>query len=359
MLNKFINKEHMIIVRNYDTAAQILRHPSFIVPDLIDYLDRLAEATGHDFAMLRLFVNSSPFFLEGSRHALLRKVGSSFLSSETYAQWQPFFQREIDIFINDLSDLDEFDLVEKIGVPIFSKLLKPFLGIHPVDTKAFDSKAMVLQRLIEPMLSIRKLQQVNTDLMELMESLQPDSPKISHDSMLYRLLQGNDELSVEEKKAYTIVLYAAVAPLAQTIINILVNLYEGESETTPEQFYERVDTHIWKSAAPIFIHRMATHDIEVNGLNIKTGNTVLIEIGSSFKEEGRQKNEKPAAVSAKNFAFGQGVHHCLGALFSRNLILEIVPRFLTAYPKMRIKFKKADDANHIARAYESVIVEKN
>ena len=344
-MKKFENKEGMIIIKDYDTALEVLKSSNFIVPNLLDFIDRLIEATGRDLSILRQFIYSSPFFLEGERHAYLRKIGSKFLGPENYESWSTFFQSHVDSILDNLQKFQEFDLVKDIGIPIFTELFRPYLGVYPIDEKQFDEKAIVLQKLIEPMLSINKLQQVNNDLSELMLNLSLETTdKATPSSLLEQLVKGEFELTLDEKKAFSIVLYAATAPLAQTIVNILVRVYEDQMSS--EEFLKNIDKYILESAAPVYIHRVALENIIVNETSITKGNTVLIEIASAFKE-------------TKNFAFGSGKHFCLGAFISQKLICEIIPKFISKYPNLQILSKQKDETNHIAHAYSSVRVRQN
>jgi len=360
-MKKFENKEGIIIIDDFNLAMQILRSESFIVPDLLNFLDRLMNASGADLSVLRLFTNVSPFFLEGDRQIYLRKISQPFLGQESYDNWLPFFKSKIDEIIIKLKTVNTFDLIDCVSTPIFTHILKPFLGIYSHDEKTFDEKAIVLQRLIEPMLSLNKLKQVNKDLTNLMNNLnlelvvQQDS-----DSIFNQLLNSEYNLSLEEKKAYIVVLYAAIAPLAQTIINILVHVYESKEIITSKFFLENIDYYIWKCAAPIYIHRVSLKDIELNELKIKKGNTVLIDIASSYKNLNGTKNQSCpfSERDIKTLPFGNGKHHCLGAFLSKSLISEFIPRFLDNL-NLEIIDKEKDNTNHIANSYAYVKVKIN
>lgn len=349
MNNKFENKEGIIIIKDFDTAISILKDSSFVVPDLLSFLDKLSEASNIDLSTLRLFTTMSPFFLEGEKHQYLRSIGQVYLGTKYYEKWLPFFQNTIDKILNRINSLEEFDLIQELNIPIFTELLKPYLGIYSNNEKDFDKKAIVLQRLIEPMLSINKLKLVNSDLKELIDSLDLEKTH-NQDSIFKDLLDNNIELSLDEKKAYIIVLYAAIAPLAQTIINIIVYLCENKPNISKKDFLNNIDYYIWKCAAPIFIHRIAVEDKIINNTFIKKGNTLLIDISTSIKNH---KNNCP--MENKNFAFGHGKHLCLGAFISRSLISEIVPRFLDTI-SLKILSKEKDKTNHIANSYMKIIV---
>lgn len=362
MKSKFENKDGMIIVRDYQTAMEILRHPAFIVPDLSNFLGRLSLASHRDFSTLRFFIDTSPFFLEGERHSYLRHLGQSFLGNKFLTPWKPFFSRQIEKIFLKQQNVKEFDLVSTVGNSVFTNILRPFLGVYPVDVAAFDHKAIVLQRLIEPMLSINKLHQVNADLKGLMSNLDLNVAREDNlESVFASLLREENDyaLTMDEKKAFVIILYAATAPLAQTIVNILTRLYEdGSCSVTADFFLENMDYYIWQAAAPVFIHRVALQNTNLNRHSVKKGNTVLIEISSSFRGDEERKNGCPVMSNMKGLAFGHGNHFCLGAFLSKMLIMEFVPKFIEHFPQLQIVSKERDLSNHIARAYSSVRVKQ-
>lgn len=363
MKSKFEDKDGMIIIRDYDSAMEVLRNPTFIVPDMSSFLCRLSSASNRDLATLRLFIDTSPFFLEGERHSTLRHLGQFFLGHKFLTPWKQFFSEQIEKILLELQDKRDFDLVETIGNSIFTDFLRPFLGVYPLDVEAFDRKAIVLQRLIEPMLSINKLQQVNTDLSELLSNLDLNiSREDSLESVFAALLKGDSDytLTMDEKKAFVIILYAATAPLSQTIVNILTKLYEdGSCLITAEFFLENIDYYILKAAAPVFIHRVALQPTNVGQYSINQGNTVLIEISSSFHRGEESNVGCPVMPNVRGLAFGYGSHFCLGAFLSKLLIKEFIPKFIRQFPRLEILSKESDLSNHIAHAYVSVSVKQS
>ena len=96
------------------------------------------------------------------------------------------------------------------------------LGVFPKNEALFDEKAMTLQRLVEPMLSIKKLQAIDKDLSELMAQLHGTEMAIElkdmpTDSLLTALVKS-ENIPTDEAYALVTTLYAAMAPLAQSVV---------------------------------------------------------------------------------------------------------------------------------------------
>lgn len=352
MENKFQDSDGMVIVKDYNTAMMVLKDPDFVVPDLVNFLDRLMDASGEDLKSLRFLVNVSPFFLEGEWHSHIRKIGSSFLSAENYQRWLPFFQEKMEELIEQLKDKESFDLVTEVDNFIVKELLRPFVGLYTKNDDDFDMKTNEMQQLIEPMLSITKLKHLNANVEYLMENMLSDNiPMIDNNVSLYqKLLEDDNSLDSEQKKAYVLIIYAAHISLAQTIVNILVNLYQYDNIITPEEFTKNANFHIWEGGLAVYIHRVATKDTKLGDIEVKAGNTVIVDIGESVR--------KSDSEEMKNFAFGHGRHVCLGAFLSRSIILEFIPKFIKRYPNIQVLSAEKDNSNSFAQAYCSVKVKK-
>lgn len=105
--------------------------------------------------------------------------------------------------------------------------------------------------------------------------------------------------------------------------------------------------------------RVATEDIEINGVTIKAGEAVIAALGSAnhdaevFEEPGRFDVERTPNV---HLSFGYGVHHCLGAQLARlemqialRVLLEKVPDTLKlAVPEEWLTWKTGLTARALA-----------
>ncbi|MFC6936224.1 cytochrome P450 [Actinomadura yumaensis] len=92
------------------------------------------------------------------------------------------------------------------------------------------------------------------------------------------------------------------------------------------------------------IPRVATEDVELSGVTIKAGDSVVPSINSANHDEAVFDNPHDLDVTRESnphIAFGHGVHFCLGAQLARAELQIAVHTLLTRFPALRIS---ADDA---------------
>ncbi|ABC30341.1 Cytochrome P450 [Hahella chejuensis KCTC 2396] len=332
----------------------VLSDKAFHVPDLPGFLRKLETHATVDLRYLKLYVDNSPFFLEGEKHKQLRDICLRYLSGQGLKELDDVISSQTGVILESLPSAP-FDAITLIGKPVFTLIIKPILGLRPAESDKFDRLAMVLQRLIEPMLSLNNLARINSELEWLTHQIQRQFEKEpSPGGVLARLMADEETpLSGEEKIALVITLYAAVAPLAQTLCNMIDVLYRNGAPAPcePAQLLEQLPFYIHQGAAPRFIHRVASESRRIGGVAIRQGDTVMIDIARAALTEAG-----PPGQRLRHYSFGHGAHFCIGAPLSKRIVSEFIPRFFQQFPSLRVIEKQYDENNHIARALTSLIV---
>ncbi|TBU98122.1 hypothetical protein DNJ95_09665 [Stutzerimonas kirkiae] len=356
MKGKFDGNARVHIVEDYEAALPFLSDPRFIVPDLGGFLERLEQhGQAGSFRYLRLFVEHSPFFLEGAQHKTLRGIASQYFSHRALKRWEPFILDELQGIVDAL-DVPEFEVVSAVGARIFTRVAKPILGLAFIEDERFDVLVMGLQRLVEPMQSLSRLRRMNEELGWLLDKVASGvgSGHACADGVLPRLLaDAQSPLSLEGRMALAVTLYAAMAPLAQTVANVILRLCERPTPSPfdADRFIEDIASHIHGAVAPHYVHRVALEDCRMGDLSIGRGDTVMIDI--------EQAVLLPAADSGtalRSFSFGHGAHYCLGAVMSKFIIAALIPRLLGRFGHLTLVRKELDINNHIANALGTLVV---
>jgi cytochrome P450 len=103
--------------------------------------------------------------------------------------------------------------------------------------------------------------------------------------------------------------------------------------------------------------RVATHDVEALGQELPAGTRLLLLYGSANRDERRFDRPDELDVRrepSRNLAFGEGIHHCLGAPLARlegQVVLETVLREM---PDYQLAGSPTRLPSHILRGYVSV-----
>lgn len=356
--NGFASNPNMRIVTDYNVALQVLKSEFFEIPNLYNYLERLEEASGMSFEMSRCFVNASPFFLENERHKLLRQVAVGFLSHSKLKRWDTFFSEKINDIINNLPGYSDFDLVADVGMPIFDKIARPLLGVYPRNRKEFDRIATVLQRMVEPMLPLKQRLQSEADFRYLINMLEEATVQADPEcdnrvkglpaASLFEHVQAEKPFDQLTCYAFVTAMYAALAPLVQTGVNMLALIYtenSGRAISTAE-FDAQFDRLLHLATAPKYIHRIALKSTSIGGNHFTEGTTVLIDIQRAVVTSSENNQ------ISKHMDFGFGTHFCVGAMLSKRILKELVPLFMQRFPALKAQQKVVDTELNVAYAYK-------
>lgn len=359
---KFLESSRMHIITNTNDAETVLRNKAYTIPNLYKFLESLENASGESLKMTRCFVNVAPFFLENEQHQLIRRLALDFFHHKNLSNWDRFISHQISDLVNAIPMGQDVDLVKCVAYPLFDRVGRPLLGVYPDDYQAFDSRATILQKLVEPMQSLRRLklfeEDVNVLVSMLCDASNREFPtdiygcKIPDTSFLERLL-ARSPLDETSCYALSIAMFAALAPLVQTTVNILAIII-SELNAKPfvkQDFIENLDRLIHLATAPKYIHRIANESNYIREKYIEKGTTILIDIQKSF-----DINPNNPTKLSKNFSFGAGAHFCIGAQISKKILKELIPAFFDKFSNTTILSYEIDTDNNIAYAYKKFII---
>jgi cytochrome P450 len=103
--------------------------------------------------------------------------------------------------------------------------------------------------------------------------------------------------------------------------------------------------------------RTATRDVEIDGANILRGSTVVLVYGSANRDELQFPDGETLDISRKStrhLAFGEGVHHCLGALVARLVARIVLGAVLAEFPNYELTAEGSRMRNPILRGFLSL-----
>jgi cytochrome P450 len=92
------------------------------------------------------------------------------------------------------------------------------------------------------------------------------------------------------------------------------------------------------SLTPVTV-RTALEDVEVDGVLVRKGDTVKVELGSANRDPARYADPDVldlARGAAGHLAFGHGIHQCIGQHLARIELKIAFPGLFTRFPKLRL-----------------------
>jgi cytochrome P450 len=155
--------------------------------------------------------------------------------------------------------------------------------------------------------------------------------------------QARGELEVSEIPGLCILLYVAgTETVADFVGNALVALAEHPDQrallTADPALAPRAVEELLRFESPVqYQVRTATTELELHGVAIPAGARVALLWGSANRDERRWERADELDLTRepkRSLAFGEGIHHCLGAPLARlqgRIVLEETLRVMPAY----------------------------
>ncbi|WP_308191041.1 cytochrome P450 [Pseudonocardia terrae] len=237
------------------------------------------------------------------------------------------------------------DLVPAFSLPVPSLVICELLGVPYDARETFQRVTSQLVRLNTPIDElVRGRRQLRRFMDELVETkrTQPD------DDLISGLIRDDKDVGLTHDELVGIANLLLVAGHETTANMIALGTFVLLEH--PQQLARlRDDPSVTDDAVEellrylSIIHlgpsRVATSDVELGGVTIKTGETVLIAIPQANRDPARwddpDRLDLGRARSA-HVAFGHGVHQCLGQQLARAEMAVALPALLRRFPHLRL-----------------------
>lgn len=105
--------------------------------------------------------------------------------------------------------------------------------------------------------------------------------------------------------------------------------------TKPDRIPQAIEEFLRFESPVSMLARTTTRDVDLHGCVIPAGGRVLMLYGSANRDEGRFQNADSMDLSRvvkRHLAFGEGIHHCIGAPLARLEARIALDEFLRAFP---------------------------
>jgi cytochrome P450 len=157
--------------------------------------------------------------------------------------------------------------------------------------------------------------------------------------------QARGELGEDELPGLCILLFVAgTETVADFIGNALVALAEHPDQRAllaaePERAADAVEELLRYESPVQYQVRTATIDTELHGVTIAAGDRVALLWGAANRDERRWQRADELDVTRerkRHLAFGEGIHHCLGAALARLQGRIVLQETVAAMPGYRL-----------------------
>ncbi|MFD8985060.1 cytochrome P450 [Streptomyces sp. NPDC059564] len=344
------------LVSRYDDALAALSDPrlSSDVRDATDtrLLNQLRDTQRE--SMLSTMLRSDP-----PDHTRLRRLVSKAFTARRVAEMRPRIQSITDRLLDAIVPAGHTDLVADFALPLPVTVISELLGVPVDDRHDFqrwtDRIVMRGAKLPDVAVVSEAWQHMRAYVTELIRA------KRAHpgDDLLSGLITARDEeqrLNEDELIAMVFLLLAAgyittVNLIGGGIATLLahpdqLDLLRSDPELLPDAIEEflRYDGPVSPGIA-----RFAREDVEIAGVTIPRGATVLIASAIADRDPARFPDPDLLDITRQDnahLAFGHGIHYCLGAPLARlegqiaiGAALRRLPGLALAVPPEEIRWR--------------------
>jgi cytochrome P450 len=295
-------------------------------------------------------------------HTRLRRLVSKAFTPRRIAGLRPRVQEITDRLLDTVTPYGRADLVTDFALPLPVTVISELLGVPAGDRKGFQewTDAMLGQRPGRPDLELMSAawQKMRAYLEDLLRAKRR-SPA---DDLLSALIEARDaDGRLDEEELIAMAFLLLVAGYITTVNLIATGMLT--LLTHPDQLkLVRDDPALLPGAVEEFLRydgpvnpgvlRFAAEDVEIGGVTIPRGATVVIATAIAGRDPARFADPDRLDVTRADnahLAFGHGIHFCLGAPLARlegeiaiGTLLRRLPNLALAVPEDEVRWKIAN-----------------
>ncbi|MCE6993615.1 cytochrome P450 [Saccharothrix sp. S26] len=351
------------LVTRYADAKVVLADPRFSRAPVMD-ADYDPPRTMPEVPGITTILSMDP-----PEHTRLRRILAKAFTARRTGQLRERAQEIVDGLLDAMEEQGPpADLVDALAMPVAITLISEMLGVPALDRVKFrewSDAAVAITAFTVP-----EIEAGAAALRAYIRELVEDKRQNPADDMLTVLVHAHDNedrLTEEELVSFGVtLLIAGHETTGSEISNFVYQLL-----THPDRLAElRADPSLLPAAieellritklsgAPGF-PRIATADVELSGVTIRAGEAVFVD--------GLVANRDPAVFPNPHeldfhrphnphFAFGHGVHHCIGAPLARMELQVSISTLLNRFPNLELADDVVFKKGRLVRGPERLLV---
>jgi pimeloyl-[acyl-carrier protein] synthase len=341
------------IITSYADVAIALRDPRLSSkPSEISSYSRHQEGN----SLIASLINDILFFRDPPDHTRLRRLIGKVFNTRVVERMRPHIQKITNKLINELEE-GKLDIIADFAKPLPVEIISHILGIPSEDRSQLKQWSHWLGYIFDPMKASEVSQQLTQSIIEFREYLTQliakRQQKPEHD-LITALIHARDEqdkLSGEELLVTCMLLFASgeettVNLIGNGVLSLLHHPDQLEELRQNPSLIQNAVEELLRYESPLQISgRTAIENIEIGGKLIKKGLPVFIALGAANRDPAQFNNPDKLdlnRIDSKHFAFGDGIHYCMGAALARTQGQIAINTLIQRLPNLRLQTDKLE-----------------
>ena len=303
-------------------------------------------------------------FRDPPNHTRLRTLVNKVFSAKMVENIRPAILGITDSLLDRVQNRKEMDLVEDFAFPLPVMVIAALLGVDPEDRPLFRQWALALQHASASRLTpspelYEQAEQATQGFIDYFQraiALRHAEPRQDLITSLIKAQEEGDKLSDEEVLATCIHLLTAghettINLITKGVLALLRHPQALELLRSHPEFMAGAVEELIRYDSPVqMVTRWAYADIEIDGKQIRRGDSVGLMLGSANRDPARFQNPDVLNLQrsdCKHCGFGSGIHFCLGSALARAEAAIALHILLNRLLDMRLVDEKVEWANNI------------
>lgn len=281
--------------------------------------------------------------MDPPNHTRIRRLVSQAFTPRRVESLRPLIQRTADSLLDALPP-GEADLIRGYAGPLPVTVICDLLGVPEADRADFRSWTDAMLVPPDRSAGARAVAAIHAYLVGLLARKRAE-PADDLLSSLIAAREEGDRLSEDELTSLAFLLLLAgyentVHAIGTGILTLLENPEAGRSDmaATVEELLR------YEPPATVLLRRFTVEDVEVGGVVVPRGETVLLVVGAANRDPAAfgDPHEVVPGRAGGHLTFGHGIHYCVAAPLAR-LELEIaIGTLLRRFPDLRLAVPAAE-----------------
>lgn len=306
-------------------------------------------------------------------HTRLRRLVSKAFTPRMVQALRPRIQDIVDTLLDQAQEARRFDFARDFAHPLPVIVIAEMLGIPASDRDMFrqwsdDAVAALAGPFAPPQVMERNRRSVMAMADYFRETIRDrrKSPGADLISSLVAAEEQGQVLTEDEMLATCmLLLVAGNETTAKLLANGMLALLRhpdqlGRLREEPSLVPTAVEELLRYDSPAQMTARVATEELQIDGVRIKTGDLVIPVLGAANRDPAVFERPDQLDVSRDpnpHMAFGDGIHFCLGAPLARAEAQIALSALLQRMPNLRLVGEPRWDGSFVLRGVSSLPVE--
>lgn len=366
------------LVTRHEDVSFILRQPALFSSSGWEakYLEQLPQGSRPQLPNLyRHFETNIVSNTDPPDHTRLRRLVQRSFSPRVIESMRPRVESLADGLITSLSRDESIDWVSAVAYPLPATVIALMLGAPVEDRELFEQWSADIIAFVgsgSPRMDLALREDKSlAEFRSYLDGLIEDARAHSREDLLSLLVERTDDgdaLTDDELVSTCITfLFAGHETTANLLSGVVLELLRNREQwdlvvSHPDLATAAVEEALRFNGPVQRVRRVAREDLELAGVTIKKGDSVLGFIGSANRDERVFSNAEVFDITRArehNLAFGGGIHFCLGAALSRLEAPIVLGRLISSFPGTRLSgdFVERYRQNMTFRGLESLTLD--